>query len=173
MNDLGNALRPLRFGVTLSLLAILFGFGLGAAFGAVEEDLKGYLAAEGDAVLDSAYGGDAEKLKKVTDKAWVYFKRAHLHANGLGTSSLVLVLLLAVLPGAARLRSWTAAGLGAGAFGYGLYWLMAGMRAPGMGGTGAAKASLEWLAIPSSGLCIVGLVVVFVLSVRAFFGSRS
>jgi hypothetical protein len=47
--------------------------------------------------------------------------------------------------------------------------MFAGMRAPGMGSTGAAKESLAWLAIPSSGLCILGLLAVIGLAVGAAF----
>ncbi len=168
MQDALESLRPLRFGIVLALLTLVFGFALGAAFGAIEGDMKGYLDAEGRAVLASVYGGDANALKSVTDKAWVYFQRAHLHANGLGTTSLVLMLLLAALPAGPRTKGATSIALGLGAFGYSLYWLLAGLRAPALGSTGAAKATLEWLAIPSSALCSLGLLAVLFLSVRAF-----
>ena len=48
-------------------------------------------------------------------------------------------------------------------------WMFAGLKAPGLGSTGAAKESLRLLAIPSSGLCTVGLVLVFLFSARALF----
>lgn len=167
-----ESLRPLRIGIVLALLALVLGFGLGAAFGVLEDDLKGHLAAEGRAVLDTVYGGDANALKSVTDKAWVYLQRAHLHANGLGTTSLVLILLLAALPAGVRAKSATSCALGLGALGYGLYWLLAGLRAPRLGGTGAAKESLEWLAIPSVAFCALGLTAVLFLSLRAYFTAR-
>ena len=40
---------------------------------------------------------------------------------------------------------------------------------PGAGGTGAAKESLQWLALPSSGLCCLGLLAVAVITGRALF----
>ena len=46
-------LGPLAPGLLLALLAVLFGFGMGAAFGAVEDSLKEGLQARGEAVLES------------------------------------------------------------------------------------------------------------------------
>ena len=164
MNDLGR----LRTGLILALLTLLFGSGLGIAFGAAEDALKGHLAAEGRAALDTVYDGDETAMKKTVDKSWVYFKRAHLHANGLGTSALAMVLLIAAIPGAGiRWRSITATALGVGSLGYSVYWLLAGLKAPGMGSTSAARESLDWLAIPTSGLCVVGLLSVIVMVVVA------
>jgi len=164
-------LRTVRVGVALALAAILFGFVIGGVFGAGEEGLKGYLKAEGEQALATAYGGDAAKLKPVLDKAWIYLQRAHLHGGAIGAVALGLCLLLASLPGATtRLRGVAAAAAGAGALGYGLYWLLAGLWAPGLGSTGAAKASLEWLAVPSAGLAIVGLLLTAGLTARALFG---
>jgi len=170
MHETFAALRPLRVGLLFALLASIYGFGLGAAFGAAEDDLKGHLKEEAQAVLETKYDGDPAKAKKVYDKAWVYMKRAHLHANGLGASSLALILLLAVLRGGKRLRSALALFLGVGALGYGMYWMFAALAAPGMGSTGAAKESLEWLAIPTSGMLIIGLVLTTFLLVRTAFG---
>ncbi|HJN29022.1 MAG TPA: hypothetical protein QF604_14005 [Candidatus Latescibacteria bacterium] len=165
-------LIPHRVGVVLALLTLAFGFGLGGAFGAREDAMKAGLRADAEKVLDAVYGGDHTAMTKVTDKAWVYYKRAHLHANGLGATSLALILLLAALPAADRIRTAVSTGLGAGALGYSIFWLLAGMRAPGLGSTGAAKETLQWLAIPSSGLCLIGLLAVLVVAVRALFLQR-
>jgi predicted acyltransferase len=111
-------------------------------------------------------------MKKVTAKSWTYFKRAHLHANGLSASSLAMILLLAALPVNRRLKAVNAAVLGIGSLGYAMFWMFAGLRAPAMGSTGNAKESLQWLAIPVSWLCILGLVVVVALAVRCLFLAR-
>ena len=47
------------------------------------------------------------------------------------------------------------------------------MKAPGLGSTGAAKEALQWLAIPGSGLAIVGLLTTLALTARALFGSSA
>ena len=158
MNDFARErLRPLAPGIVLGLLAIAFGFGMGAAFGTFEESMKAELAASGEAVLESAYGGDRDEMTKVVKKSWQYYKRAHLHANALGTTAIAGSLLLALL-GPPGWRERSAAGaLGAGALIYGIYWLLAGSTAPGLGSTGAAKESLAFVGITGSGLCMIGL----------------
>jgi predicted transporter len=149
----------MRWGIALALLTLLFGFGLGGAFGFAEDAMKDGLRARGAAVVDTVYEGDAEGPARVAGRSWTYFKRAHLHANGLGTSALALIALLAALPLARRVKRAAALALGGGGLGYGLYWLLAGVRAPALGGTHAAKESLAWLAIPSSALVILATLV--------------
>ena len=168
-----GSLRIVRWGVLFALLGIAFGFTMGGLFGAFEEDMKGHLDAEGKAVLAEKYGGDVAKLKPVLDKSWVYFQRAHLHGGGIGAVALALCLLLAALPAPLPRASGLAAlCAGLGALGYPIFWLLAGLRAPGMGGTGPAKESLEWLAVPTSGLAIVGLLLTVALTLRALFLRR-
>ncbi len=170
-DDLVTRLRTVRAGILLSLLTILAGFALGGVFGAAEDTLKGGLAASAEAVRETVYAGEASKMKEVVDKSWSYYKRAHLHAGAIGTATLAASVLLGLIAASsAWLRSLVAAGLGAGGLGYALFWLLAGQRAPALGGTGAAKASLEWLAVPSSALLIGGLAVTIVLVARELFG---
>jgi len=165
-----NPIRPFRIGILLSLFTLLFGFGLGIFFGAAEDRMKAGLKRSGEAALESVYDGDKAAMEKVVAKSWVYYKRAHLHANGLGTTSLAIILLLALLPaGLTRCRVWTATASGLGALGYSIYWLLAGMRAPSIGSTHDAKESLDWLAIPSSGLCLLGLIAAVVIVAIALF----
>ncbi len=165
--ELPQGLRELRVGIVLALATMLFGFGLGGVFGLAEDSLKGDLDRRGSAVLESVYAGDEAKRVETRDKAWTYYKRAHLHAGAMGTSALATAMLLAGIPGATRLRSSSAIALGVGGFGYGLFWLLAGMRAPGLGSTGLAKESLKWLSMPSAGLFLVGTVVVIALYGRS------
>lgn len=165
-----QSIRVVRYGVMLALLSIAFGFAMGALFGANEAAMKGHLEAEGKAALAEKYGGDPAKMKAVVEKSWIYFQRAHLHGGALGAAALALCLLLAALPaGANRAKALAAACAGVGALGYGVYWLLAGLEAPGLGGTTPAKASLEWLAFPSAGLAIVGLLLTTLLAARALF----
>ena len=165
-------LRPLAPGILLAMASIAFGFGLGIAFGAAEDDLKDHLHTSAQTVLESVYAGDEAKAQAVVKKSWTYFKRAHLHANGLGTSALAASLLLALLgpPGMiARLSSFA---FGAGALFYSAYWLFAGLMAPELGSTSAAKESLSWLAIPSSGACVAGLAGALFCLIRGIFGTH-
>jgi len=152
-------LRPLAPGLLLALLTLCFGFGMGGAFGAIEDSMKDGLSSSAEAVLDTVYAGDRAKMDAVVKKSWVYYKRAHLHANGLGTSALACILLLSLLGKPGTLEQAGAAAFGLGALLYSVFWLMAGTSAPGLGSTGVAKESLGWIAIPGSGLCFVGLLI--------------
>jgi hypothetical protein len=64
------------------------------------------------------------------------------------------------------------AGLGMGGLGYSVYWMWAGLRAPGLGGTTAAKESLSWLAMPSSGVFVLATLGVFVVLLRCVFAPQ-
>ncbi len=79
-------------------------------------------------------------------------------------SRLSLIVVLCLL-GTSRLAT-TAIGvaLGAGGFGYSVFWMWAGFRAPALGSSGAAKESLKWLSMPSSGAFVLATcAVLFVL----------
>lgn len=168
------AMHSMRAGVFFAFLSILFGFGMGGTFGAFEESLKAGLKSDADAVLDSVYKNDQVKLKANLDKAWTYYKRAHLHGGAMGTTALAAILAMAACGAGPRgLRSLAALGLGLGSLGYALFWLLAGMRAPGLGSTGAAKESLEWLAIPCAGMALLGLILALVLVMRSLFARSS
>lgn len=169
---MNEELRAMRWGVLLCLLGILFGFGLGGAFGAFEESLKGGLQADADAALATHYGGDAAKAKAVVDKAWSYYKRAHMHGGAIGAAGLAVIGVLAAARAARKLSVLAPLLMGIGSLGYPIFWLLAGMRAPGLGGTGAAKDSLEWLAVPTSGAAMVGLVLATFAAISALFGAR-
>ena len=160
-------------GLCLAVLTLLFGFGLGIVFGLNEDLIRDRQRAAATAVLATAYQGDAAKAQPVLDKSWAYMQRAHLHAGGLGTSALALsglVLLLGVSVGLTRAITLA---LGLGGLGYSLFWLLAGFRAPGMGGTGAAKESLKWLAMPSSGMFVVATALVAVLCLTVLLRPRA
>ncbi|MCE5311550.1 MAG: hypothetical protein LLF86_00170 [Nitrospiraceae bacterium] len=149
--------RSVIAGAVFALLAVSFSFILGGLFGAVEEKLKGTLNDSGKAVLETVYQNDAQKMDAVVKKSWSYMIRAHLHGGALGAvalSSIAVMILVTNLGFVARLSSLA---LGVGALAYSVMWLCAGLRAPALGSTGAAKQSVEALAIVGAGLCILGL----------------
>jgi hypothetical protein len=165
-------LRPALPGLLLALLTVLFGYGLGIVFGLNEEIIKSRLSASAAEVQATAYHGDAAAIKPVLDKSWTYMQRAHLHAGGLGTGAMAMTLLVALLGYRPAVTRAVSLALGGGGLGYAVYWLWAGFRAPGLGGTGAAKESLKWLAMPSSGLVVVGTAAVVVLCLLALARPR-
>ena len=165
-------ISSVRIGIVLALLTLLYGFGLGGTFGAFEDNIKGTLEASAMAVKDTVYQGDEAAMKKITAKSWTYMKRAHLHANGLGTAALAIIFVLAGTRASSRVRGVISTALGLGAFGYASFWMFAALTAPALGSTHDAKEALGWLAIPTAGLCILGLLATFVLFVRHHFMGR-
>ena len=136
---LKQAVRAHRIGLLLSMLAILSGFVLGGVFGAWEDSLKGGLADSAGAVLEDVYGGDEAASKKVVDKAWVYYKRAHMHWGAIGAATLSLSILLAAMMGSVALARLASLAMGLGAVLYPVFWLLAGPRlGPGAGRPGWA-----------------------------------
>jgi multisubunit Na+/H+ antiporter MnhB subunit len=161
-----HQLRAMRVGIVFALLALLYSFVLGLVFGAAEDKMKQRLADSASRVSATVYQEDAVLMKSVLDKSWAYMKRAHLHAGSMGAIALVLSLLLAHCHVAPRISACTSAALGLGALGYSIYWMWAGFRAPGLGSTGAARESLDWLAIPTSGAFTLAAVAVLVFFLR-------
>ena len=169
-DELSIRIRPMKLGLAFALLALLYGLGLGAGFGVWEDDIKGHLKAEAQAVKNTVYKGNEAKtredqakvdaaMKKITDKSWVYFKRAHMHAAGLGAAVMAVCLMLAFLNTCNVLKLLAGASLGIGSLVYSFCWMLAGLRAPGLGSTGLAKESLHWIGIPAVGLCVIGLIL--------------
>lgn len=156
-------LRAASLGLALAVLTLLFGQGMGIVFGANEDAIKSRLKAAATEVRDFAYKGDDAAIKAVLDKSWVYMQRAHLHAGGMGTTALGLIVLLCLLGTSRRVTAVLGVALGAGGLSYSIYWMWAGFRAPALGSTGAAKESLEWLAVPSSGAFVLATVAVLAL----------
>ncbi len=167
------ALKPVRIGLVLALLAILYGYMFGIAFGAWEDGLKADLMASGRAVLDTVYGGDEAALRSVFGQAWTDYKRSHLHAGALGASAVAQILLLTMLTVGPRVKAVTSFLLGFGALGYAVSWWLAGMRAPALGSGDLAKESVEWLAMPTAGACVVGTVLVLAFTLKTVFGKTA
>ncbi len=166
-------LNPLLIGFVLVLCALLMGFSLGGVFGAAEGSIKGTLKASASAVVATVYEGDQAKADAVVTKSWSYLKRAHLHASSIGAAALAMLLLLALLGPPTRATQLVALALGLGAVLYPLFWVLAGFKAPGLGGTGAAKDALEWLAIPGAGFVLLGTLGTLALTIHAGAKART
>lgn len=158
-----QSLRTATLPLILTVLTLLFGQGMGIVFGLNEDAIKSHLSDSAAAVRETTYHADDAAIKAVLDKSWTYMHRAHLHAGGMGTTALALIVLLCLMSPPPRVLWGTGVGLGGGGLGYAVFWMWAGFRAPGLGGTGAAKESLKWLAIPSSGAFVLATTTVLVV----------
>ncbi|MEQ1919172.1 MAG: hypothetical protein ABL955_08240 [Elusimicrobiota bacterium] len=150
-------------------MAILFGFGLGGAFGAVEGSIKKRLDDSGSAVLQTVYKGDVAAKDAVVKKSWEYLLRAHMHGGAIGTASLASIAILILLCRLGVVAQLSALAFGSGALLYSIFWLLAGLMAPGIGSTGVAKESLSFIAIPGAGLSILGLCGTIVSVIKSCF----
>lgn len=155
--------RAASFGLVFAVLTLLFGQGMGIVFGLNEDAIKDHLKASAAEVADSVYKGDDLAIKAVMSKSWTYMQRAHLHAGGMGATAVSLIILLCLMEIPPLVTGILSFALGAGGLGYSVFWMWAGFRAPGLGGTGLAKESLEWLAMPSSGAFVLASGAVLVL----------
>jgi len=165
-NGIAN-IKPAKLGTLFALLTILYAFALGATFGLFEDKVKDHLKAEAAAVKDTVYQGDEAKMKKITDKSWIYCKRAHMHAAGLGAIALAVIVFMGVIRTPCFIKFLGSLSIGLGSLGYSVFWALAALTAPGLGSTHDAKEALYWLAQPSAGLCVLGLLLAFI----AFFAS--
>lgn len=165
-------LRPALPGLVFAVATLLFGFGLGIVFGLNEDAIKSRLSASAAEVRVTVYQDDDAAISKVLDKSWTYMQRAHLHAGGLGVAAVGLTLVVVLLGASAAVTRLVSLGLGAGGLGYSVFWLWAGFRAPGLGGTGPAKESLKWLAMPSSGAVVIATLAVAVLCILGIVTAR-
>lgn len=166
-------LRPALPGLAFAVFAVLFGFLLGGVFGLNEAVIKDRLAASAAAVTTTVYNGDAAAAEPVVAKSWDYMQRAHLHGGAMGTAAIGMIVVLLLIGTSPRVTRVLSLALGLGALGYAVFWMWAGFRAPGLGSTGAAKESLRWLAMPSSGAVMLATVAVAFLCVRAALRART
>ncbi|MEK9630079.1 MAG: hypothetical protein VW455_13800 [Nitrospinota bacterium] len=159
----------IKFGLALAMIAILFGGLMGLGFGCCEDSFKDTFKENAAAVLAEKYKGDQSLADKVSKKAWVYMKRAHLHSQTMGVISIVFSLVAAGLVFPARLQTGISILGGLGSLGYGFFWLLAGYLAPGMGSTHAAKEAIGLLAQASAGSFYIAAILLFVtLGYRVF-----
>ena len=160
-------LRAALPGLALAVCTVLFGFGMGGIFGLNEDIIKDRLAASAAAVTATVYNGDAAAAEPVVAKSWDYMQRAHLHGGAIGTAAIGMIVVLLLIGTTPRTTRVLSLALGAGTLGYSVFWMWAGFIAPGLGSTGAAKESLRWLAMPSSGAVMLATAAVAALCIRA------
>jgi hypothetical protein len=151
----------------------LLSFVLGGIFGVSESIIRDHLKNKGQDVVDTVYEGDSERMENVANRSFGFFRRAHFHAGGLGAVSLVVILMLMFLQASLILKKLTALALGLGAFGYSTFWMFIGLKAPGLGNIGEARESLAYMAIPSTILCILGLISVLFIIIKSTFFTQN
>ncbi|GJL77180.1 MAG: hypothetical protein NPINA01_01690 [Nitrospinaceae bacterium] len=161
-----------KYGILISMVAILFGGSLGLSFGCCEDDVKGYLKAEADAVFTEKYEGKQDKKDAVVKKSWVYMKRAHLHSQTMGVIAIAFSLLAAWLHFHPKIQLGVSLFSGFGSLGYGVFWLWAAALAPGMGSTHDAKEAVGLVAQVSGASFFLSAVAVFLVLAYKMFSRK-
>ncbi len=132
-------LKPVKIGLALVILTILFGLVLGALFGMNEDMFQNYINA-GIAANPQFFADAAQEQENI----WRWVQRAHFHAGGIGAFSLGLVILTALTSMSQRRKQITATLIGLSIF-YPLAWLALFLYAPHIGRTAAHNAFIPAL----------------------------
>ncbi|HZW07059.1 MAG TPA: hypothetical protein VFF65_08035, partial [Phycisphaerales bacterium] len=166
MNRYREDLRALWLGLLLSMGTLLGGFGLGVVFGAFEQPLRAELTGLATESIAADPGAPSYSAESRVEKAWTFLRRSHLHANGMATTSLILIGLTPMLGAARRTQRVISSLLGMGSAGYAAFLVVAAFRTPVMGDPVIAKESLKWLAMPAAGVYIIAACLFTALLVR-------
>ena len=132
-------LKPVKIGLALAILTILFGLVLGVLFGLNEDLFQNYIQS-GIAANPQLFADAAAEQEKI----WRWVQRAHFHAGGIGAFSLGLVILTALTSMGERRKQITATLIGLSIF-YPMAWFALYLYAPHIGRTAAHSAFIPEL----------------------------
>jgi len=149
-----NDIAPVRLGLVLSMLTLLFGIGMGVVFGVNEDGVQDYIK---DGIAAHAQLHDQQSQSKI----WRYAQRAHFHATGVGAFTLAMILLVGATPMTRRFKAAVSTLIGVGSF-YSLAWLSMFLLAPSLG-RGAAHDALvtELITKVTVGSLLLGVATLF------------
>ncbi len=147
-------LSPVKIGLFLALLLLIFGLSMGIGFGIAEDSFKDFIA-QGVAAYPDVHD------EKSTSKIWRYAQRAHFHATGISAFSLVLILL--VLFSSLKDKMKTVASTAIGLVGlYPLAWFTMFILSPTIGRSAAHHHIItETLTYVGTGSLLIGLAILF------------
>jgi len=155
-----NNLVSIKVGLALVMLGLLFGIGLGIAFGVNEAFFETYVA-QGIAAHPAVH--DANSPEKI----WRYAQRAHFHATGIAAFSIGLLLFVSASSLKQRFKTITAVFIGLGGL-YPLAWLTMFIVAPSIGRDAAHSHPVtELLNYTGVGGLLLGIAI---LLANLFFG---
>lgn len=122
---MNEEMMTVRAGLFLVILALIFGIGMGVAFGVAEDSFKSYVA---DGI--AAHAGVHDE--KSQDKIWRYAQRAHFHSEGIAAFSIGLLVLIMLSSLKRRLKKISSILVGMGGL-YPLSWFTMFLLAPSIG----------------------------------------
>ena len=122
---MNEEMATVRAGLFLVILALIFGIGMGVAFGVAEDSFKSYVA---DGIAAHADVHD----EKSQDKIWRYAQRAHFHSEGIAAFSIGVLVLIMFSSLKRRLKKISSILVGLGGL-YPLSWFTMFLLAPSIG----------------------------------------
>jgi hypothetical protein len=143
-----------KVGVLISMFVILFGVSMGVGFGIFEDAFKQFIT-DGIAAFPQLHDG------KSADKIWRYAQRAHFHAGGIGSFTLVLSLVVMCSSLSQQMKRVSSTLIGLGGT-YSLAWLSMFVFSPSMGRDGAHHYIVtEIFTYIGVGCLLLGLAILF------------
>ncbi|MBF0357169.1 MAG: hypothetical protein HQL70_01105 [Magnetococcales bacterium] len=118
-------IQPLRIGLIIAMLTILFGMGMGVLFGMYEDGVKGWIK---DGIAQHQELHDEKSFSKI----WRYSQRSHFHAMGLGATTTALILVVGISSMRRKLKKTASILISLGGL-YPLSWFCMFLLAPSMG----------------------------------------
>lgn len=159
-------LSNIKIGLALVILGLLFGIGLGIAFGTNEAFFKTYVA-QGIAAHPEIH--DANSPEKI----WRYAQRAHFHATGIAAFSIGLLLLVSASSLKQRFKTITAIFISLGSL-YPLAWFTMFIVAPSIGRDAAhAHSATELLTYTGVGGLLLGIAILLANLFLGLFSERN
>ena len=156
-------LKVIKVGLLITLLSLVFGIGLGIAFGAKEEVFKNYIS-------ENIQANPTVHDHKSKDKIWRYVQRAHFHSSGIAAYSLALLLIILVSKMKDSMKSFSATMIGVGTL-YSFAWYLMFYLAPLIGRDAAKNHFLtESIVYISTAAFVIGL---FMIIANVFFNMFS
>ncbi len=84
-----DELENVKLGLLIALTGLLFGIGMGVAFGVFEDGFKDYVSQGIAAAAPELHDGKSQS------KIWRYAQRAHFHSAAIASFSLILIIITA------------------------------------------------------------------------------
>ena len=157
-------LKPVKIGLFLALILLLFGIFMGIAFGVAEDSFKDYIT---EGIVNNPLVHDDKSASKI----WRYAQRAHFHATGIGAFSLGLIVLVALSNLKQSMKKVSSFLIGLAGL-YPLAWFTTFLLAPSLGRDAAHHHVItEFFTYIGTGALLVGLFILFTNLLFGWFGS--
>lgn len=151
--NLSLDLKVIKVGLLITLFTLIFGTGLGIAFGAKEEVFKSYIS-------ENIQANPAVHDEKSKDKIWRYVQKAHFHSSGIAAYSLALLLIILVSKMKNSMKSFSATMIGISTL-YSFSWYLMFYLAPLIGRDAAHNHIFtESIVYISTGAFFIGLFMI-------------